>query len=74
MDLFFLSYNFNLLINLNFNVKLDDTNYLIWKEQLMHVVIVYDLQAFLDGFKVSPSRVVKKSISIVDKDSSETHA
>lgn len=48
-------------------------NYLIWKEQLMHVVTVYGLQGFLDGSEMSQSRVTKKSISVVDKDSNKTH-
>lgn len=50
-------------INPNFSVKLDETNYLIWKEQLKHVIIVYGLQSLVDGFASIPSKLNKKQIT-----------
>lgn len=62
---------FTFLINPNFNVKLDDTGHLVWKEQLHHVIIVYGLQSFIDGMTIAPSRLIKKSLKIVNKETGE---
>ncbi|GFY85402.1 hypothetical protein Acr_04g0001400 [Actinidia rufa] len=43
-------------INQPLAVKLDDHNYIIWKEQLLNIVIANGLEEFLDGSRVCPPR------------------
>lgn len=51
------------LINSNFVVKLDGTNYLIWKKQLKYKIAIYDLQSIIDYSITIPSRLIKKHIT-----------
>lgn len=59
--------SFNYLINPLFNVKLDDINYLIWKEQLKHVITMYGLESFVDEI-VSPLPKFVKTIELINKE------
>lgn len=36
-------------------VKFDDKNYMIWKDQLLIFVMVYELEGIVDGSLVPPS-------------------
>lgn len=47
-------------INPNFLVKLDEINYLIWKEQLKDMTTVYGLHSLVDGSTSIPYHLIKK--------------
>lgn len=49
-------------INPSFFLKLDETNYLIWREKL-HVIIVYDLQFHIDSSDLIPAKIIKKMVT-----------
>lgn len=53
-----------LSINLNFSIKLNNTIYLIWKEQFKHVLDVYGLHSLVDSTIQLPSKIIKKTILI----------
>lgn len=56
-------------INPKFDINLDDSNHLIWKEQLKHAIIVYGIQEILkEGFD-PPSVFVKKKITTTNASS-----
>lgn len=46
-------------INPNFSIKLNDTNFLIWREQIKHAVVVYGLQNILEEFESTLSQYMK---------------
>lgn len=58
----------NIPINPNFAIKFDETNYLIWRQQLKHVIRVYGLQGFIDGSFSAPSRFIKKVTQVSTSD------
>lgn len=66
--------NLSFPIDPSFNVRLDDTNYLIWREQLKHVLTFYGLQNFLDGYVISPSKFVKPTVTTLNKGTGETRS
>lgn len=52
-------------INPGFLVKLDDTNYLIWHEQLKHIITIYGLHSFIMG-KLFQLLDFARKLSIID--------
>lgn len=65
------TFNLKLSINPSFNVKLDYTSYLIWKEQLKQVITIYYLQDFIDGMEIPPPKIIKKLVKNVDTNTKE---
>ncbi|KAJ9550796.1 hypothetical protein OSB04_014841 [Centaurea solstitialis] len=57
-------------INLNqvFSVKLDSNNYLIWKNQLLNVVISQGLEGYLDGSKPQPPKFLSIDTTQVNQE------
>ena len=43
-------------VNQTITIKLDDSNYLVWKMQLLNIVIANGLEGYLDGSMVCPSQ------------------
>lgn len=43
-------------INLSFPIKLDKSNYLVWKKQLLWVIWTYRFEDYVDGTKVIPDK------------------
>lgn len=54
-------------------VKLDDTNFMIWSEKSKHVLIVYELQGFLNGFEPILVKFINKFILEVGHNVTKTH-
>lgn len=52
----------SIFINPIFLVKLDGVNYLIWKEQIKDIAIVYGLQDFLEGIEPIHAKQIKKVV------------
>lgn len=64
--------SFNLPTNPSFNVKIDDSNYLIWKEQLRHVITMYEiLHSCIDGTPLPPSKIIKKIMKTLNQETKE---
>lgn len=58
----------NLSINPNFLVKLDESTYLIWREQLRHVITVHGLHSLIDGSTVTLDKFVEELVQITRSD------
>ena len=54
-------------------VKLDENNYLIWKNQLLRVIIANGLEDFIDGSHLCPTRFLDSQMQIVNLDFSAWH-
>lgn len=50
------SFHSNPSTNASLSIKLDQNNYLIWKEKIKILIIVYSLEGFIDGFMNAPPR------------------
>lgn len=42
--------------NLTFSIKLDSSNFLIWHEQLLSLIVAYRLESYVDGSQFQPSK------------------
>ena len=54
-------------------MKLDENNYLIWKNQLLNAIIVNGLEDFIDGCHPCPIRFLDSQIQIVNLDFTTWH-
>lgn len=48
----------------NFLLKFDESNFLIWKEKLRHVICVYELQGFIDGSSIATQKLIDKTMQV----------
>ena len=54
-------------------MKLDENNYLIWKNQLLNAIIANGLEDFIDGCHPCPIRFLDSQIQIVNLDFTTWH-
>lgn len=45
-------------MNLSFSTKLDRTNFLIWHEQIISVIIAYGLENYIDRTQQPPAKLI----------------
>ena len=55
-------------LNQSLTMKLDEDNYLIWKNQLLNVIIANGLEDFIDGSRSCPTRFLDSQMQIVNLD------
>lgn len=51
-------------MNVSFPVMLNDSNYMIWRDQLLTYVIAYGLEGFIDGSLIPPSKFLAGSMAL----------
>ncbi|KAK6139417.1 hypothetical protein DH2020_026842 [Rehmannia glutinosa] len=47
------------------SVKLDESNFLIWKQQILTAIKGYGLEGFIDGTNPAPERLIEDAINLV---------